>query len=253
MTTRPASRRAAPSAADRRFAARARQARRRRIGRVALGTVAVAVLGGLGWLIGWSDVLAADEVRVDGVGEPLASEVVEAAGVPLGTPLVRIDADGIVERVSVLPEIRDVSVARSWPSAVTLEVTPRTPLAAVPDDDDTWWGVDESGVLFGAATERPDGLPVLEAGTEDDDVAAREAGVAVISGLPAEIADLVAAVRAGSAADVRLVLADDVVVRWGTADDTARKAEVLLAVMAAQEDPPAQYDVSAPEAPAVER
>ena len=131
-------------------------------------------------------------------------------------------------------------------------MTPRTPVATVPDDDH-WWRVDASGVLFGSAAERPAELPVLEAGVSDDDAAAREAGVSVIAGLPAEVADLVVEVRADSPADVRLVLDDDVVVRWGTAEETPRKAEVLVAVMAAQEEPADAYDVSAPEAPAVDR
>lgn len=252
MTSRSDPRPTPASTADRRFAARARQARRRRLARIGLGTVALAAVGGAGWLVGWSDVLAADDVRVDGAGEALSTAVVEAADVRLGTPLARIDADAVAERVAALPEVADVSVTRSWPSTMTIEVTPRTPVATVPDDD-RWWRVDASGVVFGSAAERPPELPVLEAGVSDDAAAAREAGVSVITGLPADVADMVVEVRADSPADVRLVLDDEVVVRWGTAEDTRRKAEVLLAVMAAQEEPAAAYDVSAPEAPAVDR
>lgn len=216
-----------------------------------LTLIVVVVVGGIGWLVWWSDMLAADDVRVEGVGEPLSSSVVEAAAVPLGTPLARLDTDGIAERVAALPDVAEVSVARSWPSAVTLEVTPRTPVATVPDGDDTWWKADSSGMLFAAGQQRPEGLPVLKAGTEDDDTAAREAGVAVIAALPGDLAEQVTEVRAGSSGDVRLILADDIEVRWGTAEDTPRKAEVLAALMAAQDEPPREYDVSAPEAPAV--
>jgi cell division protein FtsQ len=240
----------AMSAADRRFQARRRLERRRRAARVTFGLLALAIVGGLGWLIGWSDVLAADEVRVEGVDEPLSSSVLEAAAVPLGTPLARLDTDGIAGRVAELPDVAGVSVERSWPSAVTLDVTARTPVAAVPDDD-TWWQVDASGILFAASSERPEDLPTLKAGTEDDDAEARLAGVAVIATLPDDLAGQVVEVRAGTPGDVRLILADDVEVRWGTAENAPRKAEVLAALMAAQEEPAERYDVSAPEAPAV--
>lgn len=251
MTARPG-RRSAPSVADRRFAARARQARLRRLAHIGLALLAAAAVGVAGWVVGWSDALAVDEVRVTGVGEPLSTTVLDAAEVPVGTPLIRLDTAGIAARVAEVSEVADVEVSRSWPSAVTVQVTPRTPVATVPDDDQ-WWRVDASGVLFGASAERPGQLPVLQAGDSADDAAARAAGVAVIADLPAEVADLVEEVRAHSGADVRLILADDIVVRWGTADDTARKAEVLLAMMAAQEETAQVFDVSAPEAPAVDQ
>ena len=51
-----------------------------------------------------------------------------------------------------------------------------------------------------------------------------------------------------SAADVRLLLSDGTTVVWGTADRSARKAEVLLALLG---HPARGYDVSAPDRPAL--
>lgn len=251
------------TAADRRFAARARQSRRRRVGRIFVGFVVLVLLGGLGWLIGWSDAFAVQEVHVersdsaaadDGENDDVvaAEDIIGAADVAMGTPLIRIDTDGIADRVAEVPEVADVVVHRSWPSAVTLEITARTAVATVPDGEDTWWRVDADGVLFGVDTSQPEELTVLRAGLDDDSAPERAAGVAVLDELPAEILDRVQEIRVESAADVRMELDDDIDVRWGTADNTSRKADVLLALMAEQEDLPDVYDVSAPEAPAVD-
>src|SRR5699024_6814876 len=102
--------------ADQRFAARARRARLHRMARIGVAVLTVGTVGALGWVVGWSDVLAVDDVRVSGAQEPLSTTVVDAAEVPIGMPLIRIDTDGIAARVSAVPEVADVSVSRSWPS-----------------------------------------------------------------------------------------------------------------------------------------
>lgn len=238
------------SADARVFAARARRRRLRRAMAVIALAGAVAAMSFAGWLIGWSGVLALDEVSVEGAEEALADEVRTIAAAPLGTPLVRVDTSAVAERVRGLPEVADVEVGRSWPNTLTIAVTPRIGAAAIRRGD-RWWQVDESGVMFGEAAAQPESLPLLDAPADENSGAVRAAGVAVLTGLPAEVEALVEGVQAESEADIRLLLADDVVVKWGTADRIGDKAEVLLALMAAQDEAPAVYDVSAPEHPAV--
>ncbi|WP_116948419.1 cell division protein FtsQ/DivIB [Jiangella endophytica] len=236
------------------FAARARRQRLRRLLGVLLALLGVAVVSGLVWLVGWSSVLSVKSVSVEGVPSSLSDEVLSLAEAPVGTPLARVDTDAVAERVAELPEAASVEVRRSWPSTLTIDVTPRVPVAAV-SVDGSWWSVDETGALFGAADSRPDGLPVLSAPGDDSasdvDDAVRAAGVTVLTGLPDSLYDLVDTVEARSEADIRLELSDGALVRWGTADDIDRKAEVLLALIDSQEEPPSSYDVSAPEHPAV--
>ncbi|SDU75873.1 cell division protein FtsQ/DivIB [Jiangella alkaliphila] len=236
------------------FAARARRQRLRRLFGVLLALLVLAVVSGLVWLVGWSSVLSVKSVSVEGVPSSLTDEVLSLAEAPVGTPLARVDTDAIADRVADLPEAASVDVRRSWPTTLTIDVTPREPVAAV-SADGSWWSVDDTGALFGASDSRPDGLPVLTAAGDDSssdvDDAVRAAGVTVLTGLPASLYELVDTVEARSEADVRLGLADGAEVRWGTADDIDRKAEVLLALIAAQEEPPSSYDVSAPEHPAV--
>lgn len=209
--------------------------------------LAVGAVGAATWLVGWSDVTALDEVRVDGVDGELAETVSATADPPYGTPLIRVDTAAMEAAVAELPEVAEVSVHRSWPTAVTVVVTPRV-AAAVIEADGSWWQVDDTGVLFGRGTDRPDGLPVLDAPVDADAAPARAAGVAVLTGLPPALRDLVEAVAAPTEASVELTLDGGATVLWGTADQPERKAEVLLALLAEEAS---HYDVSAPSNPAV--
>ncbi len=213
------------------------------------GLVGAAGVGALVWLVGWSDVLALEEVHVDGAAGALEAEVRAAGEPPMGRPLVQVDTDAIADAVRDLPEVADVSVSRSWPRAITITVQPRIAAAAITDGA-SWWQVDAEGVLFGNTPERPDGLPVLDAPAGDSpaEKAARAAGVAVITGLPAEVADLVVGVAAPTEASVELTLDGGATVSWGTAGEIDRKSEVLLALL---EEDASHYDVSAPSNPAI--
>ncbi|MGH8776772.1 MAG: cell division protein FtsQ/DivIB, partial [Jiangellaceae bacterium] len=215
-----------------------------------VAVLVAAAVAGAAWLVGWSDLMALEAVRVEGATGSLADEVSAAADAPVGTPLVRIDTDAVGSRVGALAEIADVSVGRSWPRSLVVTVTPRVAAAAVPDDG-SWWSVDGSGVLFELVDERPEGLPVLSAPVDEDAAVVRAAGVTVLTGLPPAVGDLVETVTAESEADVRLELADGATVLWGGAQDVERKAQVLIALIAQQVAD--VYDLSAPERPAVRR
>jgi cell division protein FtsQ len=218
--------------------------------------MAVLGLGGAAvWLVVFSSVLTVDDVRVSGADGELADIVRDTAQVPMGEKLIRVDTAEIAERVRGIGELDDASVSRSWPSAVTIRVSPREPLAVVADDE-SWWRIDAEGVLFGATSERPDDLPAIDVTVEPDRDAERAEGVAVATTLPGAVAEIVELVTVESRADVRLELAGGPMVLWGTAERTADKAAVLLALIdeyAANDDdsPPKVYDVSAPDRPAV--
>ncbi|HSK27113.1 MAG TPA: cell division protein FtsQ/DivIB [Jiangellales bacterium] len=230
----------------RRFAARTR---RRRFGRagVVLAAVAVAaVVAAAAWVVGWSQLLVLEQVRVSGVEDPVATEVSVAAAAPLGTPLARVDTAAVGDRVAGLPYVADVDVARSWPSTLVVQVTARAPVARFATAAGEQ-AVDASGAVFSPITP-VDGLPSLEAPDGADAVGVRAAAVGVLAGLPADLAARVTAARATTDADVELVIDDGSTVRWGSPDRTERKAEVLVALLAQQAS---AYDVSAPERPTI--
>ncbi len=245
---RPAASRT-PSGAER-FAARARRRRLRQIVVILAAVLVAAGAGGAVWLIGWSSVLSVSDVRVDGAERPLSDRIAEVAEVPLGRPLIRVDVEAIGDRVADVPDVAAVSVTRSWPRSVTIEVTTRRPAATVPGDD-SWWLVDDEGVLFAESGDRPDGLPVLEASVDDSARQTRAAGVAVIRDLAPAVAELVETVEAESEADITLELTSGAHVSWGTAESGAQKSRVLVALLDHQDGEASEYDVSAPGHPAV--
>lgn len=233
-----------------RFAARSRRRIWRRVLGGLVAAVAAGAVGGAVWLVGWSDVTALDDVRVTGARGPLREAVAAAAPAPIGTPLIRVDTERMAAAAREVPAVESAAARRSWPDAVVIDVTPRTPAAAVPDGS-SWWLVDRHGVLFGESSRQPEGLPVLDAPADADAAAARAAGVAVLGGLPDDLRASVAEVVALTPASVELALDGGATVVWGTADRTARKAEVLRALLDSVDEPASVYDVSAPSSPAV--
>ena len=233
----------------RRVRRRATWARRSRRVAVALG--AVAVIAGAAWVVGYSDLLTAEQVEVTGAEPPLAEQVRSVADVPLGTPLARLDTDTVVARVEGISDIASVSVTRSWPSTVVVAVEPRQPVAVVADADG-WVLVDGEGVMFAGSTAGPVDdtldLPELVAPTTEDGADARRAGVSVAVALPPAVVLQLDRIEAPSPVEVRLVLADGRVVTWGSAEQPERKAEVLAALL---DTPATQYDVSVPDRPTV--
>ncbi len=237
-----------PAPAAVRFAER--RTRRRRLRSILYGlaaVLAVAAVGGAVWLVGWSDTTKLQTVRVEGADGPLADQVLAAAAAPLGSQLIRIDTTALAERVAELPEISAVSVERSWPQTIVVVATPRVATAAI-GEGDTWWLVDETGILFGRTDAQPSNLPVLDSPVTDAAEATRAVGVAVLTGLPVDLRQLVATVSARSEADVQLGLVSGATVLWGDSTEGDRKAEVLLALLAEEAT---TYDVSAPERPAL--
>lgn len=235
---------ASSAAAD--FSRRRRQATRRtRLRRAAIAGAGVGFLGLATWVVGYSDLLTADSVRVEGVDGPLVETVVQAADVPLSQPLARVDTDAVRAGVEAVPEVASATVTRGWPSTVVVTVQPRVPLVSLAADDQ-WYRVDAEGVLFAPGSSPSDDLPVLLAPDDERGADARAAGVAVAGALPTSVLRQVEQVEASSPQDVRLVLRDGRLVVWGSADEAEAKVEVLTVLL---DTPATQYDVSVPDRP----
>jgi cell division protein FtsQ len=210
-----------------------------RIGAVVLAGVLVAVAV---WLVWFSSVLTAREVRVLGAVDVSADAVRQAAAVAPGTPLARVDVDGIVERVGAIPEVGAVEVRRGWPDVLVVVVTERTPLVVARASGAPGYVYVAGGARFGAVGVRPRNLPLLRAYGED----ARAEALAVVASLPADIAGRVTDVTARTRDAVVLTLRSGAQVRWGSAERAERKAEVLRALLPVRAE---VYDVSAPDLP----
>lgn len=225
-----------------------RRAWRRRLQswRPLLVGLGVAVLiAALGWVVFFSSLLAADKVTVKGTESLTVDEVLAQADVDLGTPLIRLDVDGIRERVAELPAVESVEVQRSWPSTVVIDIIERTPLVAI-HHLGSWWVMDGDGVIFRETGAREKDLPIVAMRASSDGDARREV-VSVATALPPDLLANVRRISAQTMDSITLRLKDKSEVRWGSSAESARKVEVLALLL--DKVDAAVYDVSVPEQP----
>lgn len=210
---------------------------------VVLGVV-LAVLAGLGWLFWVSPALRVSAVTVEGEDVLTTGQVRRAAAVPVGEPLASVDIDAIRARVEDLAAVASADVTRSWPDRVRIAVTEREAVAVVRGESGIR-GFDADGVLFRRYLALPEGLPVVVAGSGTRAEALAEAA-RVLDALPAELGTRVVHVEVRTVDTITLVLDGGRRVFWGSAEQSATKAEVLEVLL---EQKASTYDVSVPSQP----
>ena len=214
--------------------------------RVVAILVALTVLA-VTYLVMFTPVLGVREVEVVGVKEIRTADVLEAAAIEHGTPMVRLDADEAAARVAKLPRVFEVRVERSWPSTVEIIITERSPVAVLRAGNQTHL-VDSTGLDYAVVATPPAGLPTLAMSNVNPDDPATKAAVTVLGAIPKQLKDRVTTVTASTPGDVRLTLGDGRLIKWGNAQDNARKAAVLAALLTR---PGKVYSVATPEFPTV--
>ena len=187
--------------------------------------------------------------RVEVVGNHLLSDaqVRERADVPLGEQLALVDLDRAAARVGSMAEVRSVDVTRSWPDGVRIEVVERTAVAVV-EIAGRLRGLDNDGVVLREFRTAPRGMPRIRPGADAGTDALKEAAT-VVSALPEDLSTRVDHVEVATVDQITLVLRDGRQVMWGSAEESALKAEVIDPLLAAQEA--SVYDVSVPGNPTV--
>ncbi|MBS43154.1 MAG: cell division protein FtsQ [Nocardioides sp.] len=213
---------------------------------VLVGLVVALVVGGGVYSVYLSDWLRAEEVSVVGLDRIDESDVLAAARVPLGGPLATVDLDAVARRVGTLAGVEDVSVTRSWPHDVRIDVTEREAVAVV-DLAGTLRAVDATGVVFDRFRTAPADLPRIDVAPAAGDDALAE-GAKVVAAMPADVSAMVDHLELASIDDIDLALRDGRTVHWGSAAQSQEKGEVLLVLLA---QPGQEYDVSVPGQPTV--
>jgi cell division protein FtsQ len=153
----------------------------------------------------------------------------------------------VAARVAKLPKVFSVDVSRSFPSTVEITIVERTPVAGVSTAEGVHL-VDATGLDYEVVKQRPPGIPELAVSTARPGDPATRAAVAVLTAIPQQLRAQVAQVIAKTPGDVRLILADEREVRWGSAENSQRKAAVLAALLTR---PGKTYDVATPDFPTV--
>lgn len=228
--------------------ARRQRARRWGVWRPVLAVLALVAVGvGAAWAVWFSSLLAVEDVAVDGIDHLSTEQVRQAAAVPDGKPLARIDLVGIERRVEALAPVLEVRVVRDWPHTVRVEVTEREAVA-VAEMGALTKGMDRSGVVFRNYDKVPKGLPRVRVGSNVDRDALEEAAT-VLSAMPEDLAAKVRRINVESIDRITLVLRSGRTVLWGSGEASADKAAVLEALLKAKKAK--SYDVSVPGQPVV--
>ncbi|MGI8576412.1 MAG: cell division protein FtsQ/DivIB [Nocardioidaceae bacterium] len=235
-------------ALNRRSFTRGRSARRPYLRGLLVLSVALATLAFAGWVVWFSSWLAVDKVVVSGEHTIPVSVLVTTADIPGGTPMVSVNLDEITHRIAGLPAVAHASVHRSWPHTITISVTERQPLAQVPRAG-AWWVIDASGTVFRKSATQTAGLPIAAIHAEVDHEVLHEVAL-VVAALPKSLLGRVRTVEAASMDSISLVLTSRHVVRWGSAAQSIRKAQVLAVLL---KQPARAYDVSVPADPTLTR
>ncbi len=225
------------------FARRRRSRGLRIVGRLVAAVTLLVVVGVAVWLVYFSSVLAATTVRVQGVDQLPERQIIDAADIALGEPMMRIDLGAAEQRIERIPAVQSAKISRNWPTSLDISVTERTPVALVVDAGGVR-AVDADGVLFKLRGRKPN-LPTL-AMDDNADASALAEAVKVIMAMPRRLSEKVAEVRAETMDSITLQLHDGDTVVWGSADDSAAKAQVLALIL---ERKASVYDVSVPDLP----
>jgi cell division protein FtsQ len=207
--------------------------------------VSVVVVG-LGLLLYFTPIMSARNIVVTGLGAVTQDEVVAAAAVNPGTPLLQVDTDAVAARVAAIRRVATARVQRQYPSTLRVTVIERVPVV-VKDFPDGPHMFDRDGVDF-AAGPPPPGVPYLDAENPGPSDPATKAALAVMTSLRPEVAGQVGRISAPSVAAITLTLIDGRVVVWGTTDRTEEKALKLGALLT---QPGRTYDVSSPDLPTI--
>lgn len=233
-----------------RLAERKRTERRRtyaRLGRWAavLGVVAAAL-----WAFFMSPLFQLDPAKIElsGVSDQIdATAVTTVLATHEGESLPMLNVSHVADQLRALPGVLDAKVERVWPAGLRVTLVPRNPVAAIAD------GVgfallDADAVKVGMSETAPADVPLLTVPVGDERVLA--AVLEVIRNLPADLLGRVSGIGAQTEDTVSFALRDGPRVEWGSADDSALKAQVLAVMLASPSAASAGViDVSAPTLP----
>jgi cell division protein FtsQ len=185
-------------------------------------------------------------------------QVIAAADVPAGTPLIRVDPAQVATRVEGIRQVASARVTKDWPDGLSITVHERVAVMAIRVSGGKYDLLDHDGVIVTGPAQKPALLPLLVSSVPGGQLRG-DPGVAavaqVLADLPSWLSRQVARVSvrepdgaggtrlAGLAPSVTLYLSGGQTVVWGDATSSGAKARELTILM---RDQHGYYDLSAP-------
>lgn len=208
-----------PRIAARRDSVRSERNRRRLRILGVLGVLAALLAGA--WALSRTALFDVDRITVVGAGRLGIDEVVAAAGVAPGEPLLGVDTGAISRRLRSEPWIASARVSRTWQGDVTIAIVERVPVGTVLDADGQPQLVDVSGTILGPSA--AEGLPRISG--------VSEGSLTLASLLPPGVRSRVETVESDDTGALRLRLRPQGTVEFGPASALVEKVAALTTVM----------------------
>jgi cell division protein FtsQ len=210
----------------------------------------LALVGGVGWALLGNRLLVVRSVTVTGTHLLAPAQVIAAADVPPGTPLLSVDAGAVTRRVEAINLVASATVRKDWPDRLVITVTERVPAMAVRMAGGGYDLVDSTGVLVRYAKAKPAALPVFVTSLSGAGLRGNPQAVAAAAvlaelqpWLSRQVAEVTAAAAPAGPLQVTLSLRDGKTVQGGSAGNAAQKNRELSVLLPGQVS---DVDVSAP-------
>jgi cell division protein FtsQ len=210
----------------------------------------VVIVVGIAWALLGDRLFVVRSVSVTGTHLLEPAQVVAAADVPLGTPLMNVDAGAVTRRVEAIRDVASATVTKDWPDHVVIAVTERVPVMAVRMAGGGYDLVDKTGVIVRFAAAKPAALPLFATTLSGRNLrgdASVTAVTEVLGELPPWLAQQVTQARAtpvpAGPAQVTLGLRNGQTIQWGSPGDATQKNRELAILQGSQAR---VIDVSAP-------
>lgn len=218
-----------------------KKASRRRLPVIIAAVVVLAAIAGMGAY--FFPLVTVKNIEVVGATNADQVQVADASGLRTGDNMLRVDSADAAKNVASVPWVEKVTVARSWPSTITINVTEHQPVGFVKDKS-TPLAVNEHGKVFLSGVQ-PEGAVEFK-DVKADDSHAIEAIAASVVALKPQVREQLEFVQAKNAESIEMHFRDDRQVFWGSSDRASEKAEATRIVLLREG---AKWNVSNPAMP----
>ena len=233
------------------------KAKRSRIVRkvlIIVGIVLAAVL--VVWTLFFSPLcqVGTSNVSVKGANRWVSKQQVsKLADAQIHKSLLLVSSSQLSESISKLAGVEDVSISKSFPNAITITVTPRTPKAIIKDKSGTLSVVDKNAFVIATVKKQFSGVPLIEVDDTGKQLTSRAVtqALSVLSQVPDSLLTQLTEVTAMTQDSVTTRMKDGRTVVWGNSSQMKLKSTVVQAILSDKSmmQGKSSIDVSAPERP----
>lgn len=236
----------------------------RKLRRLFILLLAITLISGSSYLLGWSSVFTVSRITVEGTSSraeifrKLSSDSIELA---VGSKLARIETRAIKRSIGMLDWIDEVNVSRDWfDKSINISVREKKAVAKAITTKNGLINFDVSGEIFKpiSASQQSiqERLPLVI--TEGNDSAQLASVASLLAQMPTQMADLILNLKSISVANSGYIQMETKVnelplrIDWGLVSDIDLKIEVLNALLKLPENKRIKrVDLSQPELPIV--